>query len=593
MRAILDGSKKANLEGEPNDPFALDGSDDSPGGHFFNICCGQDQETGNVLLSALAQSRGSARQMLLDVSNSGGTFRIEAVKVDETTVGLVVEGVPAADSRDVTIEVSPTLTLLRQDWERELGEIEKRLRSEKGEDSATSTKERTAATTHAAEGFQTRLLRELPSAAHINPSDPVDLMQLALFRAEPPTEQPKLVQWVEHLLAGQGAPPAADGEYHVTILADGTVLVRYSPLVRSSTVLESVAYARSLVPAAFLSPLRSSVDPPSGEAVEVVPVDLSELLGVSDPLPPNDFPDQIEQRVLGAVHRLGVEALGWYQSYHCWDDEHWGIYLHTAQLADLASILRRALENVRCSTATKDALEVVIRLVWEHEFFHARVDLFGLHQELITRKGLILPYHQQVYKPTWGTNQAVEEALANFTARQVVGQIIRGWLATGRWSKDMARTALEVIDQFLDAGPPGYSDWRDGNDVRTCRRLVSQLLTGQQVVREPLPPLESWLRDMPDSALARADVPVYLTTGHPLAEQLFHAPSVRELERFLRLQGYTTRKEGKHVKWVSEDGTDFFSVSHTNTVSVPVFHKLLRKLNLTKQEYLARRHEWR
>src|SRR5262245_48575383 len=106
-----------------------------------------------------------------------------------------------------------------------------------------------------------------------------------------------------------------------------------------------------------------------------------------------------------------------------------------------------------------------------------------------------------------------------------------------------------------------------------------------------LPPLEGWLRDMPGTVLCVNDVPAYLTTDHPLSEQLFHAPTVKELKRFLELHRYK-KKEGKHEKWVSEDGADFFSLSHNNKENVTVFHKLLRKFNLTKQEYLARRHEW-
>jgi hypothetical protein len=76
-----------------------------------------------------------------------------------------------------------------------------------------------------------------------------------------------------------------------------------------------------------------------------------------------------------------------------------------AQLATQVSAERK-LDWVR-------SVRLVRKLVWDHELFHFRLNLFTLQQELSSSQALYLRYHRDVYRRVVCTSHCVEEALAN------------------------------------------------------------------------------------------------------------------------------------------------------------------------------------
>jgi hypothetical protein len=229
--------------------------------------------------------------------------------------------------------------------------------------------------------------------------------------------------------------------------------------------------------AAILNPLSSSSKPPKLFSGSIVGVSLDDLWSPDGLSNIEVNTTEAEARLKSGFADCGTECLGWYQPYHVYDEWHWGVYLNSARIIDWGCVLRARLFRTGCPQPNA-AYTIAVRLILAHEFFHARMETYALGQELFGRRPVFRPYSRAVYRPTFGTSQALEEATANFVARQEIRDLVSSWVDAGSWNQKGVAEVMDFIHMMYELSPPGYRDWHIAGDSRTWRRLAAQTLTG-------------------------------------------------------------------------------------------------------------------
>jgi len=172
------------------------------------------------------------------------------------------------------------------------------------------------------------------------------------------------------------------------------------------------------------------------------------------PSPFGDEPLKTEevQELETELREEGFETLALYLSFHQrLLNGQWGIFLLGEPMWRLREKIRRDL-----NTSLIEADILSQELVLSHEIYHFRVDLYTLHQELLLRKPLYIPYVNNVYQAVWCTSNCYEESLANCSALDAARGLVRrraGFAGniTGNW--------YPYVKGFCVAQPPGYRDF--------------------------------------------------------------------------------------------------------------------------------------
>lgn len=303
--------------------------------------------------------------------------------------------------------------------------------------------------------------------------------------------------------------------------------------------------------------------------------------------------DEVSRRTKELIAQHGVEAVGWYSPWHRYEEDVWGVYLHAERLEQLcftAWLDAGRYENVPYELAAA----LVVRHVYDHEMFHARMEVAATFAEMTAGAPKLLQYQEAVYREHYGTSDCLEEALANYYAhRKLEGYLPYLCKAYDRGAVYAVRNSIRDL---MDLAPAGYRDWRLGDHAATWATLATQLCTGAP---EGSPaggalPIESLLNDSIPVDFLPEDVPVYVygtsATMSALMSQpaCLGVPSRRELCRALKHQGYEVvhgRGKGSHELWQHPDQRAF-PVPQTDPVSRQVFHAFLDQCGLTKAEYL-------
>lgn len=285
------------------------------------------------------------------------------------------------------------------------------------------------------------------------------------------------------------------------------------------------------------------------------------------------------------VEEAGTEALGWYQPFHEYDEEHWGIYLRTAAIVTLGDELRNLMIQQNCPDSG-EAYHLVTRMIVEHEYFHARYETYGLSLESTITKSAYRPNCQAIYESKLGTSQCYEEALANYEAHTKICRILRAWQAQRNWDPIHCSVVQQIFEQMFDLSPKGYRDWHIGSDPLIWRKLANEARFGIADPAGDMPHLENELREYPQRLLTLDAIPIYLTNEANISDRLFATPKRREVEKLLKDHGYSPKSgEWSHTKWVSPSGSHF-ALPRKDPLSHIVFHNLLRHLDMTKRDYL-------
>ncbi|NLY03073.1 MAG: hypothetical protein GXY83_44040, partial [Rhodopirellula sp.] len=336
--------------------------------------------------------------------SEGIVVQAEVVALPDSVFGLIVRSCPGERPGQVTVQLPGELILLGQEWDRETGQIDCTAEAKGETDAKAVHEEKEAAIQAAKQRYAERLQGMVPYACWLPPELlPADIATRA---GQWHNEPAKFAERIESLIP---PPLAMDGCYNVLLLragdADGYgLLVTYFPRPQVSPTEQLIEWTRAYIPEAFRFPLSTKPCPPDSYETGIpVPTDLPGVMAAGDLGIDNESTEEAERRIRESFQEHGAEALGWYQSCHSWDDERWGIYLHAARINDLGRSLRSRLAAAGCTTPD-DAFEIARRLIWEHEFFHAKLDFLALGQEAAARRALALPYSEHVYSTTKGTS---------------------------------------------------------------------------------------------------------------------------------------------------------------------------------------------
>ena len=307
----------------------------------------------------------------------------------------------------------------------------------------------------------------------------------------------------------------------------------------------------------------------------------------------SDFRNRVDD-VRKDAKGQGFEAIAWFQPYHGWTEETWGIYFDARKLDDLALSFLDDFKSARVHGSHSLAALLAFGLTYAHELFHARVEAALSWAEINAQQPRHLRYKERVYqalreKPDW-----LEEALANWSAWD--------WFKAPGIQSVVARMASNaegldrVVEASLDLAPPGYQEWRLGHQPGTWRTFANQLSTGNPKVSATVIglPLESALTGPLPYDFQPADIPLRFVGPGVIADRLqshpatFNVPARRELERALKHFRHSldaSGGKGGHQKWTGPDQRAFILPTR-DPVSTGVFKTFLHHVGIDKATYV-------
>ena len=407
-------------------------------------------------------------------------------------------------------------------------------------------------------------------------------------------------------IAKAGAAPSREGSYfgilpgHHRKGAFG--ILTWTPHAGLPSYPEVRSAVQLRVPSAFCKPRQVTSARPEFES-EIM--ESSTILVMGDPSVDIyqalgdlqlDQPDASSRanEIRGEQGKRGFEAIAWYQAYHIWSEETWGIYLDAAKLDHLAYSIYEDLRDARLFASHSVAAFLAFGLTYAHELFHARVEAAASWLELNALQARHLRYSRGVYDKLRETPDWLEEALANWSS----------W----EWSKSDAVQSViaqrisnearleRVIETTLDLSPAGYREWRKGSINETWRTFASQLAIGKPMFpRSGIGlPLDSIVRGPLPYDFRASDIPLRFVGKGAITDRLqsrattFNVPSRRELEKALKHFEHAVDPsggKGGHQKWTGPDQRAFI-LPIRDPVSPGVFKTFLHHVGIDKATYL-------
>lgn len=187
------------------------------------------------------------------------------------------------------------------------------------------------------------------------------------------------------------------------------------------------------------------------------------------------------------------DTCAWYQPIHFFGLD-WGIFIREDCVRRQAVWVARFVEpTARLSYGGKTLAKALVRAAtyayFLHEHFHHKVECLGLRLHVVERTSRYLPYHSMVYQKAAGTDDQLEEALANANMYHRLGH-----QPYAKWISPPIRDALrEYLRWSFPFNPPGYrraldylkkTDFDDGEN----------LLQGQvkEATLQPVQPTADW-----------------------------------------------------------------------------------------------------
>lgn len=333
--------------------------------------------------------------------------------------------------------------------------------------------------------------------------------------------------------------------------------------------------------------------------VQRLQVDWGDLLDGKDDFPSNFEADEESENRLDAlreeIQSTGFEALAWYQPYHIWTEDSWGIFFDGSKIDDLALIIDQLVNPQFLKNFRRELLSrLAMGLVHAHEVFHARVEACLSWEELTVSSGRYLRYQKNVYSKSKGTDEWFEEALANWASWEWFQSFLERHFPDDTQQKN---ALSEAVEQILDSSPAGYNNWRVGKDQAIRRIFLEQLVSGKPYSnRKRKFPIENLLFGPLPYDFHSTDVPTFvvgdgLITNHIASHpNVINVPSLKELRSALRFFDYRCNKsggKGSHEKWEGPEGQSFPLPTSKPTISPGVFKQFLHHFNLDKKRYTS------
>jgi hypothetical protein len=349
----------------------------------------------------------------------------------------------------------------------------------------------------------------------------------------------KLARAAIAAIAASGWPPSRDGSY-AGILPGAAGrrtqgLVSWVPHTGLPSYPEVRWAVQKRLPAALRKPrieqmgnpkfdtgLQTAQDSVQVQGIDPESNDLQDALDDLQ-LDQSDFRNRVDD-VRKDAKGQGFEAIAWFQPYHVWTEETWGIYFDARKLDDLALSFLDDFKSARVHGSHSLAALLAFGLTYAHELFHARVEAALSWAEINAQQPRHLRYKERVYQALRETPDWLEEALANWSAWS--------WFKAPGIQSLVARMASNadgldrVVEASLDLAPPGYQEWRLGHQPGTWRTFANQLSTGNPKINAAGIglPLESALTGPLPYDFQPADIPLRFVGPGVIADRLPKPP---------------------------------------------------------------------
>lgn len=453
--------------------------------------------------------------------------------------------------------------------------------------------------------MESHFQRPVLTAERLLPSLP----RAAKFTQPTSGDTEKLARAAIAAVAGSGWTPSRDGNYAGILpgaagrRAQG--LVSWVPHTRLPSYPEVRWAVQRRLPTALRKPRSEQMGKPKFDTGSQ-PVDDSVQVQGFDPtsndlkdalddlqLDQDDYRDRVDD-VRKDVKEQGFEAIAWFQPYHVWTEEAWGIYFDARKLDDLALSFLDDFKSARVHGSHGLAALLAFGLTYAHELFHARVEAALSWAEINAQQPRHLRYKERVYQALRETPDWLEEALANWSAWD--------WFKAPGIQSLVTRMASNadgldrVIEGSLDLAPAGYQEWRLGHQAVTWRTFANQLSTANPKINATSIglPLESVLTGPLPYDFQPADIPLRFVGPGVIADRLqshpatFNVPPRRELERALKHFRHSldaSGGKGGHQKWTGPDQRAFI-LPMRDPVSTGVFKTFLHHVGIDKATYV-------
>jgi hypothetical protein len=149
------------------------------------------------------------------------------------------------------------------------------------------------------------------------------------------------------------------------------------------------------------------------------------------------------------------DVCAWYQPIH-FHAYNWGIFIKEECLKRLASkifvetgISAALLNSSEKRMLAKGLLRTAFSILYHHELYHHKTECLGFRLHGIQKRSSYLDYSKNVYAIHHGTDNQIEEALANAFMYRDVDE--SSWV-----SKTLANAARAYLLKSFPRNPPGY-----------------------------------------------------------------------------------------------------------------------------------------
>lgn len=150
------------------------------------------------------------------------------------------------------------------------------------------------------------------------------------------------------------------------------------------------------------------------------------------------------------------DICAWYQPIH-FHGHDWGIFIKEDCVRRAALMIAKFVDPSAKRLAApavwyKCLFRAAIYLYFLHEHYHHKIECLGFRLHVVQQKSAFLPYHKLVYAATKGTDDQLEEALANADCyHRLSHQPYAMWL-----TKHVVKAAKAYLKWQYPYDPPGY-----------------------------------------------------------------------------------------------------------------------------------------
>jgi hypothetical protein len=285
------------------------------------------------------------------------------------------------------------------------------------------------------------------------------------------------------------------------------------------------------------------------------------------------------------------DVCAWYQPIHYFGMD-WGLFVkENCMLQEALEIAKFLPYYVLGWPLWRIGLEVIrasFSILYLHEHYHHKMESLGLRLQVVELKSRYLAYKKKVYRRTNGTDDQLEEALANASAYRRLNT--RPYNRINRGVREAARKYLDARFPF---DPPGYRkgmDYLEDDSFNSGENLLQARMHEARLV--PTQPSSEWdfAPDMIRSQFGLNDniwtiVSPGGTSVLPTSSITpLYLPTTRQARRLAEKFGFSEKRgRNPHLK-LTRNGEMINIPTNRERVSPVVVHNLCEALNIKKGE---------